>query len=152
MNLAKFQFTTWINYFNKKNTPSKQDIHAHLTTSADHIFICLWLKWRNDEGKSYALSINGWTRSNLTYKVINALFCLWIIWLFCSAPFAGRLPIWVCLCVCGVHHKRNSNDCKFKFSTKWSQCAKDSWQWTQKKPHQDKCTRLRGGDTFRAGS
>lgn len=115
----------------KKNTPSKQDIHAHLTTSADHIFICLWLKWRNDEGKSYALSINGWTRSNLTYKVINALFCLWIIWLFCSAPFAGRLPIWVC--VCGVHHKRNSNDCKFKFSTKWSQCAKDSWQWTQKK-------------------
>lgn len=76
-NLAKFQFTTWINYFNKKkqNTPSKQDIvHAHLTTSADHIFICLWLKWRNDEGKSYALSINGWTRSNLTYKVINALF------------------------------------------------------------------------------
>lgn len=43
----------------KKNTPSKQDIHAHLTTSADHIFICLWLKWRNDEGKSYALSING---------------------------------------------------------------------------------------------
>lgn len=44
----------------KKNTPSKQDIvYAHLTTSADHIFICLWLKWRNDEGKSYALSING---------------------------------------------------------------------------------------------
>lgn len=85
----------------KKNTPSKQDIHAHLTTSADHIFICLWLKWRNDEGKSYALSINGWTRSNLTYKVINALFCLWIIWLFCSLSSIRRsfthLSVFVCV-------------------------------------------------------